>query len=86
MTPRSVPLDAETEKWLTEVCVRTGMRASDVIKSGVRLLRQQLRQTPERSAYAIYKHMDLGSGGYAVSSSATTRRGVRRDLRRKLDK
>jgi hypothetical protein len=37
-----------------------------------------------RTAYEIYKDLDLGPGGYAIAPSTETRRGVREALRRKF--
>jgi len=37
-----------------------------------------------RTAYEIYKGLDLGPGGYAIAPSTETRRGVREALRRKF--
>jgi hypothetical protein len=37
-----------------------------------------------RTGYQIYEELDLGPGGYAISLSTETRRGVKEAIRRKL--
>lgn len=83
MTTRTVRFDEETEKVLEEVRAATGWPISEVLKRGVRAMRDRVRSRPERAPYEVYEELDLGSGGYAIAPSADTRTGVRLALRRK---
>lgn len=83
MATRTVRFDDETEKVLTEVRSVTGLPISEVLKSGLRALQSDLRQTPVRSAYDVFRELDLGAGGDSIASSAETRRGVLLALQKK---
>ena len=84
MATRTVRFDAEAERVLDEVRAATGLPISEVLKSGLRALQRDVRQTPVHSAYDIYQEFDLGPGGYAVGSSSDTRRAVRSVLAKKV--
>jgi hypothetical protein len=84
MATRTVRLDKETERVLSEVRAATGLPISAAIKRGLRALQAHVRQTPVRTPYEVYAELDLGPGGYALASSADVRGGVRRALKRKL--
>jgi hypothetical protein len=83
MATRTVRFDAETERVLSEVRAATGLPISEVLKRGLRALQTHVSQTPERTAYEIYRELDLGKGGYAIASSSNSRDGVRLALKRK---
>ena len=83
MTIRTVRFDEETEKVLEEVRAATGWPRSEVLKRGVRALRDRVRNKPARLPYDVYQELDLGPGGYAIASSKDTRAGVRLALKRK---
>ncbi len=83
MTTRTVRFDEETEKVLEKVRAATGWPISEVLKRGVRALRDRVRSKPARLPYDVYKELDLGPGGYAIASSQDTRAGVRLALKRK---
>jgi hypothetical protein len=40
----------------------------------------------DRKAWEIYQELDLGIGGYAITPSTDTRRGVQKAIRRKLSR
>jgi hypothetical protein len=84
MATRTVRFDKETERVLGEVRAATGLPISEVLKRGVRALQIQVRQAPVRTPYDMYCELDLGPGGYAIASSADTRRRVREVIARKL--
>lgn len=84
MATRTVRLDAETEHVLDEVRAATGLPISAALKAGLRSLQENLRNGGSgRSAYEIYRRLDLGPGGYAVAPSTKVRAAVRRRLRQK---
>jgi hypothetical protein len=80
---RTVRLDDETEKVLKQVTKRTGWSVSTVLKRGVLVLRDKVGHTNERSAFEIYRRLDLGPSGYALAPSTETRREMQIALRRK---
>ncbi len=83
MSIRTVRLDDETEKVLKQVTEKTGWSISTTLKQGVLVLRDEVSRRPERSAFEIYRGLDLGPGGYAIAPSTDTRRGMQIALRRK---
>ena len=83
MTTRTVRFDDDTEKALDEVRAATGWPISEVLKRGVKALRARVRNRPARLPFDVYKELDLGPGGYAITSSSNSRAGVRMALKRK---
>ena len=86
MAIRTVRLDEETEATLREIREATGLPISDVLKEGLRSLKQQVRNGAEQRPYDLYARLDLGPGGYATAPSTETRRGVTEAIRKKLRK
>lgn len=84
MPIRTVRLDDDAEKALQEVRDATGLPMSEVLKRGLRALRERVKQEATRTPFDIYQELDLGPGGYAVAPSTAVRRGVRKALRKKL--
>lgn len=80
---RTVRLDDETEKVLTQVTKKTGWSVSTALKRGVLALRGEADLSSSRSAFEIYSRLDLGPGGYAIAPSTETRHGMQIALRRK---
>lgn len=83
MASRTVRLDDDTEKILKQLVEVTGLSISDVFKEGLLALRDRMTVKPKRSAYDIYRELDLGPGGYASALSSETQRGAREAIRRK---
>ncbi len=79
---RTVRLDDETEKVLTQVTKKTGWSVSTALKRGVLALQGEAGHSSARSAFKIYSRLDLGPGGYAITPSTETRRGMQIALRR----
>jgi hypothetical protein len=86
MAIRTVRLDDETEATLREIREATGLPISEVLKEGLRSLKQQVRNSAGQRPYDLYASLDLGSGGYASEPSTETRRGVKAAIRKKLQK
>ncbi|HLE70647.1 MAG TPA: ribbon-helix-helix protein, CopG family [Vicinamibacteria bacterium] len=84
MATRTVRLDDETEEILEELRRKTGMSVSDVLKEGVRALREENSRRAIPTPFEVYRELDLGPGGYATSPSTDVRRGVREAIRKKL--
>lgn len=86
MAIRTVRLDHEAEATLRQIREATGLAISEVLKQGLRSLKQQVRDASGRCPYDFYERLDLGPGGYASAPSTETRRGVATALRKKLRK
>jgi predicted transcriptional regulator len=83
MASRTVRLDDDTEKILDQLVEGTGLSISAVFKESILALRDRIAANPARSAYDIYRKLDLGPGGYASAPSTETHRGAREAIRRK---
>jgi hypothetical protein len=84
MATRTVRLDKETEKVLSDVRAATGLPISATIKRSLCVLQAHVRRLPTRTAFEVYQELDLGPGGYSVAAASESRRGVRLALKRKL--
>jgi hypothetical protein len=71
---RTVRLDDETEATLREIREATGLPISEVLKQGIRSLKQQVRNAAEQCPYDVYARLDLGPGD--MRSHPRRRRGV----------
>ena len=80
---RTVRLDDDTERILKQVTKKTGWSVSTTLKRGILTLRDEVSRRPQRSAFEIYRRLDLGPDGYAIAPSTDTRRGMQLALRRK---
>ena len=86
MAIRTVRLDDEAEAILRQIRETTGLPISEVLKQGLRSLKQQVGDASRQRPYDFYERLDLGPGGYANAPSTETRRGVSTALRKKLRK
>ncbi len=84
MAIRTIRLDSETEATLAEIREATGLPISEVLKEGLRSLKQQVRAAAGHRPYDAYARLDLGPGGYANAPSTETRRGMTAAIRKKL--
>lgn len=83
MGSRSVRLDEDTEKALARLTRMTGLSISEVLKRGVFAYRAKALEEPARKPYEIYRHLDLGSGGYAQAPARDAKKAVADIVRRK---
>lgn len=83
MATRTVRLDPESERILSDIQEATGLPVSDVLKRGLIALRASLREEIARNPYAVYDELDLGPGGYAVAPARGAKRAIRELLSRK---
>jgi hypothetical protein len=84
MATRAVRLDDDAEEALREVREATGLRVSEALKRGLRVLQERVLEEAGRTPYDIYRTLNLGRGGEAIAPSTQVRRGVRIALKRKL--
>jgi hypothetical protein len=82
MVVKTVRLDEDSERILMGLAREMGLSVSAVLKQGLLALRDQ-RSGGAAKAFAIYRELDLGPGGYALAPSTETRRGVEDVLRRR---
>jgi hypothetical protein len=62
---------------------KLGRPASTTLMRGKLSLRDEMSRRSQRSAFEIYRRLDLGPGGYAIAPATDTRRGMQLALRRK---
>jgi hypothetical protein len=84
MATRTVRLDDEAEAVLREIRDATGLPISEVLKRGLRSLGDRVKRETQRMPYDIYRELDHGPGGSAISASTDTRRAVRAAIKKKL--
>lgn len=83
MATRTVRLNAEEERALEELVRKTKLPVSEVLRRGLRALEREATERAPRSAFGIYRHLDLGPGGYASYPATESRRGAREAILRK---
>ena len=83
MGSRTVRLDEEAERALSDVRRKTGMSISEALKRGLLVLRQKTREEPASDPWALYETIDLGQGGYAVAPARDAKRAAREAIERK---
>ncbi|MDE0169756.1 MAG: hypothetical protein OXS29_09600 [bacterium] len=82
MGTRTVRLDAACELKLEEVCKRTGLSVSEVLRRGIEAYADSVDQAAE-TPYEIFSRLDLGPGGYAVAPAREAKQAVARVIREK---
>lgn len=81
MSTRSVRLDDEAEKALSEIVDRTGLSISDAIKQGLIVYREKSLANAERKPADFFKQFDLGEGGYSIGPARQAKTLVQQKLR-----
>ena len=76
MATRTVRLDPESERILSEIQEATGMPVSRVLKRGLIALRDSLRVEAAGDPFLIYADLDLGPGGYAVAPARNAKQAI----------
>ena len=77
MAMRTVRLDDQSERGLTEVQRATGTSVSAALKRGLLTARDALRAQGAASPFEIYKSIDLGPGGYARAPARRAKAAIR---------
>jgi len=57
-----------------------GISISEVLKRGIFAFRKEMSRHASQAPFDVYRELDLGEGGYAISPSTEVRRGVREAL------
>ena len=81
MGTRTVRLDEEAERLLADVTQTTGMNVTQALRTGLTLLRQQVKEEAASRPYEIYRSLPLGEGGYACAPARDAKRAIREVLR-----
>lgn len=85
MATRTVRLDADAERLLSEVRRAKGLSVSAALKQGLLVFRDSLAaEGPSSKPYDIYRGIDLGSGGDARASGRSAKDSIQGILRRKV--
>lgn len=83
MTVRTVRLDDDAERMLTEVQEATGLSTSEILRHGLSLAHQEVRASRAADPYAIYAELDLGPGGYVQAPARKAKTAARSTARRR---
>ena len=81
---RTVRMDDDAERLLSQILQTTDMSISTAFKEGLKALQNELSKGKCDTPYAIFKDLDLGPGGYALGPSSDTNKAVKEAIRRKL--
>lgn len=83
MATRTVRLDDEAETSLARLRRMTGLSISEVLKQGLSAYERQVLAEAARRPYDIYRELDLGPGGCAVTPARRAKTTVADAIRRK---
>lgn len=79
MSVRTVRLDAESERRLSQIRRATGLSVSGALKHGIAAMHQKLHART-KVPFEIYQQIDLGPGGYARVPARRAKTGIRTTL------
>lgn len=83
MATRTVRLNAEEERALEELVRKTQLPVSEILRRGLQALEREAAERAPRAAFEIYRHLDLGPGGYSNRPATESRQGAREAILRK---
>ena len=83
MTVRTVRLDSDAEQVLADLQAQTGQSVSEILKYGIQAYHAKVQRKASRTAYEIYKELDLGSGEYAAAPASRSKEVVKEIIREK---
>jgi hypothetical protein len=81
---RTVRLDDEAETTLARLRKTTGLSISEVLKRGLQAYVQRAEQQGAARPFDIYRHLDLGAGGWSLAPAGDAKRAVKEAVRRKI--
>ena len=82
MGMRTVRLDEEAERALTEIREATGLPISEALKRGLRALQAEVRREAARTPYDIYREVEPGAA--AAGAGRVAKAGLPAVIRKKL--
>ena len=83
MGTKSVQLDYEAEKALSDIVELTGLSISDAIKQGLIAFREQSYASTVSKPADFFKSFDLGEGGYSLGPARRAKALLKEKLRSK---
>ena len=83
MGTRTVRLDAEAERLLSEIRRETGTTVSGALKRGLEVAARELRERARVRPYEVFRRIDLGEGGYAHGPARSAKKLLAATLRKK---
>ena len=76
MATRTVRLDHAAESTLQALREHTGLSISEVLKRGLETYAASARDQVSRTPYEIFRRLDLGRGGHALSEGRDAKAAV----------
>ena len=86
MATRTVRLDQAAESTLQVLRERTGLSISEVLKRGIEAYAASTRDEASRTPYEIFRRLDLGQGGDALSEGKHAKAAIASAIRKKLQR
>ncbi len=86
MATRTVRPDEQAEQALEEVTEATGMNVGQALRTGLLLLRQEISKKSSERPFEVYRQIDLGAGGCALSPASGAKEAIRDILRKKVNR
>ena len=86
MGTRTVRLDDEAENTLAKLRKTTGLSISEVLKRGLQAYARRADQQVAARPFDIYRHLDLGTGGWSLAPAGDAKRAVKEAVRRKISR
>ena len=83
MAVRTVRLDSDAEQVLADLQAQTGKSVSEILKHGIQAYRTETQQRASKTAYEIYKELDLAPGEYAVAPASQSKEVVKEIIQKK---
>lgn len=83
MAVRTVRLDSDAEQVLADLQAQTGKSVSEILKRGIQAYRTETQQRNSKTAYEIYKELDMAPGEYAVAPASQSKEVVKEIIQEK---
>lgn len=83
MAVRTVRLDSDAEQVLADLQAQTGKSVSEILKRGIQAYRTETQQRASKTAYEIYKELNMAPGEYAVAPASQSKEAVKEIIREK---
>jgi len=80
---RTVRLDEEAEETLAKLRKMTGLSISEVFKRGLIAYKTAALKELNEKPYDVFRRLDLGEGGYAISPAKEAKSAVVDAIKRK---
>lgn len=81
MGMRTVRLNAADESKLADLCARTGLSVSEVLRLGIEAYADSVDKAA--APYEVFRRLDLGRGGYAAAPAHRAKQAAANAIRDK---